>query len=88
MKLKNALDIFKSKIEYKLIDDDNELNNLVCKYLIEEKLLDGFKTEWNLVLELLEIVQLFQVQLDQILKTLLTLKLNLEKTLDHLLHPS
>ena len=86
--IKNALDIFKSKIEYKLIDDDNELNNLVCKYLIEEKLLDGFKTEWNLVLELLEIIQLFQVQLDQILKTLLTLKLNLEKTLDHLLHPS
>ena len=41
--IKNALDIFKSKIEYKLIDDDNELNNLVCKYLIEEKIIGWFQ---------------------------------------------
>ena len=45
MKLKNALDIFKSKIEYKLIDDDNELNNLVCKYLIEEKIIGWFQDD-------------------------------------------
>ena len=88
MKLKNALDIFKSKIEYQLIDDDNELNNLVCKYLIEEKIIGWFQDRMEFGPRALEIVQLFQVQLDQILKTLLTLKLNLEKTLDHLLHPS
>ena len=41
--IKSALDIYKSKIEYQIIDDDNELNNLVCKYLMEEKIIGWFQ---------------------------------------------
>ncbi len=39
----SALDIYKSKIEYQLIDDSDELNNLVCKYLIQERIIGWFQ---------------------------------------------
>ena len=41
--IKNTLDIYKSKIDFKLIDNEDELNNLVCKNLIDEKIIGWFQ---------------------------------------------
>lgn len=41
--IQNALDIYKSKINYQLIDNEDELNDLVCKYLIDEKIIGWFQ---------------------------------------------
>ncbi len=37
------MDIYKSKIDFKLIDNEDELNNLVCKNLIDEKIIGWFQ---------------------------------------------
>tara|TARA_B100000963_G_scaffold308847_1_gene284505 strand:+ start:1349 stop:3073 length:1725 start_codon:yes stop_codon:yes gene_type:complete len=43
IEIQNALDIYKSKINYRLVDNQDELNDLVCKYLIDEKIIGWFQ---------------------------------------------